>query len=115
MDWSSVNWSDWWGPALTAGVGLTGALLNNSLQQDQLKEQKSQAEQNKQDALALDERNFEQQKELLQLQASLRPGPVPPFTGWTNSQRVAAMQGQDQNNLIAIKNMIEAYQRGLGR
>lgn len=115
MDWSSVNWSDWWGPALTAGVGLTGALLNNSLQQDQLKEQNKQREQDKVDALALSDKSFEQQKELLALQASLRQGPTPPFTGWTNPQRVQAMQGQDQNNLIAIRNLIEAYQRGLGR
>ncbi len=99
------DFGDIFAQALESSVLLASGLLSNSLSEDQAKnEQKFAAEQS-----ALD---FQRQKELIALRGG-GAGPAKPFLGFTGPQRVAAMQGQDQNQQAAIANAIAAYQRAL--
>ncbi len=103
------NFGDIFPAAVTTGVGLTSALLSNSVGQDN-------ANAEREFAASQSDKEFARQKELIQLQASLRGGgakPPGPFTGFTDPQRVQAMQGQDQLGQNAIQNIIAAYQRAL--
>ncbi len=115
MSATGFNWSDLIGPAITGGVALTGSLLSNSLAQDKAKEDKRAAADDRAYLQSQSQLEHDRAKELINLRASLAGGPPKPFLGFTDPQRVSAIQQQDQNNLAAIQQLILAYQRGLGR
>lgn len=114
MATEGFNWSDLWAPLITSGVQLAGGLFANSVANDQAKDARQQAL----DDRAYQERQgllaFEREKELAAFRASLA-GSATPFLGFTGPQKVSALQQQDQNNLTAIQQLISAYQRGLGK
>lgn len=60
--------------------------------------------------------DLKEQKDLLAYKASLEPepvGPAAPFTGFTDPQRVQAMQNQNAQSMAAIDAIIKAYQTAL--
>ena len=92
-----------WGPVFSAG--LQGALRFGG----QLFGQKAQSEQA--------DKDFERKKELLQFQAGLAEGAggggAGPFTGFTDPQRVSAMQAQNQQYVNVLNAIIKNYQTAL--
>lgn len=94
-----------WGPIFSAG--LQGALQFGG-----------QLFQNKANDEAADKR-FQQDKDMLAYKAELAAG-MPhagggagPFTGFTDPQRVQAMQNQNQQYMSAINAIIKNYQTAL--
>lgn len=56
------------------------------------------------------ELDFQRRLEL----AGMAKGPKGPFLGFTDPQKVAAMQNQQKAHAGALRNIIESYQRMLG-
>lgn len=113
---TGFNWGDLWAPLITSGTQLAGGLLVNSLNNDKERDARKQAEGDRAFAAQQSALDFERQKELAAFKAGLGGGSAPtPFLGFTDPQRVQAIQEQDRNNLAAIQQLIAAYQRGLGR
>ncbi len=107
MAGSGDFWTSIASAALPSIISFGSGLFQNKANEDALKEK--QAYDEKQNALA-----FAQKKELLALQGGGGGGGGGgPFTGFTDPQRVQAMQGQNQQNMDAINAIIAAYQRAL--
>lgn len=99
---SSNFGSYFWPSAILAATQLVGGLFQQHSAASEAKKAREQAERDS--ALA-----FERAKEL----KAMEPGPIGPFTGITDAQKVQAMQQNQVNDLDAISQLITAYQRGL--
>lgn len=95
-----------WGPIFSAGLQAATQFgtqyFNNQAQKDRDEEQRKYNE-------AQADKLFAQKKEL----AEMAPGPAAPFTGFTDPQRVQALQNQDRLQQEALNAFITAYQRAL--
>jgi hypothetical protein len=100
-------WTSIASAAIPTVLNLGAGLFGQSAEKDKIKDAQAYAE--KQNAL-----KFAQEKELIALRgAGGGGGGGGPFTGFTDPQRVQAMQGQNQQQLDAINAIIAAYQRAV--
>lgn len=92
--------------ALQGALQFGGQYFQSQADKDKIKDQRAYEQQK-------DERNFEQQKELLALKGGGGGGGGGPFTGFTDPQRVQAIQNQNAQQMQAIDAIIKAYQTAL--
>lgn len=113
MDWDKIFSAVL--PGVAEGVLKTGAGIFGAKQAAKASKKGKESELNQ--AIALKNLDFEQQKELLALKASLAGGGggggSGVFTGFTDPQRVSAMQEQDALRLAALRQLLEGYQAPL--
>ena len=91
------------GSAAQGGVQYLGQHMQNQYADKVRDEDRAYAE-------SLNERDWQRKLQLLEM----AEGPKGPFLGFTDPQKVAAMQNQQKASADALKTIIAAYQKMLG-